>query len=91
MKEDDKTVVTYPKNINSDITVPDYLIYKIEDHIYFIYREISKEETRNRKEYELLEHDNKHYLLLGSASSERKSMLAIESYWKAIEQLEKVI
>lgn len=44
----------------------------------------------SRNNYELLYHQNKVFLLIGNAPSEEKAMLAIDSYWDAILQLEQV-
>jgi len=93
MQEGEKIICKCPRGIINSLRmfeVPNYLIFKIEEYIYFVYREVTEEETMNRNNYELLYHQNKMFLLIGNAPSEEKAMLAIESYWDAILQLEQV-
>ena len=91
IKENEIKVMKFPKAPKGKLKMPVYLIHNIDNYNFFIYREITKEESRDKKEYELLHHKDSIYLMIANTPSEENAMLAIKSYWQAILQLERIV
>lgn len=89
MKEE--VTVVCPSNVtdrNEISQAPCYLINKIEDYVYFIYKEITREEKNNKKIYEVLHHKNQVFLLVGHTSSKEKAIVFIQGYKEDVLQLD---
>lgn len=64
------------------------MIHNIDKWNFLIFREITREESKEREEHELLHYEDSIYLYITNTPSEENAKLAIESYWRAIVELE---
>jgi hypothetical protein len=65
----------------------EYLNQNVDNYNFLIHREIKESERKSYKENEMFLYEDKLYLFIANAPTEEKAELAIQSYWKAIKQL----
>lgn len=82
-------VITPPEDVCKDgkLKALNYMIKNVSEHSFLLFREVPAREVEWFKEEKLITYKNETYVMLANVPSEEHALVAIESYWKAIKEL----
>ncbi|MFP3414335.1 hypothetical protein SB773_22540 [Bacillus sp. SIMBA_074] len=82
-------VITPPQEEfeGSKIKPSNYLIQNADGDNFLLFREIKKDEIEVFEGERIIEYDGKSYMMIANLPDEEHAMAAIQSYWRAIKEL----
>lgn len=82
-------VITPPEDVcnGGKLKALNYMIKNVSEYNFLLFREVPAMEVEWFKEEKLITYKNETYVMLANVTSEEDALVVIESYWKAIKEL----
>ncbi|PGZ34553.1 hypothetical protein COE50_06060 [Bacillus anthracis] len=85
-------MITPPEDVCKDgkLKALNYMLQNVDEHNFLLFREVPTTEVEWFKEEKLIAYEDVTYVMLANLPSEEHAMVAIESYWRAIKEINSI-